>query len=217
MFESSWPQFLKWIKMRVALVANGDIHNLEDCMHILSGCDQVIAVDGGLRYCHQLGVRPEVLIGDWDSVDARLLEQYGEVPKLSFPILKDKTDLEIAVEYALTSATELIVFGALGNRIDHTLYNLILLTRYPGKMIYESEQGRVFAMPHYTTMITYPGQVISFLPMNGPVVGITTQGFRWELKEATFDAHFMSVCNEAVQDKVEITFRQGSLVCFLQK
>src|ERR1700761_6483608 len=101
MFESSWPQQfslsieklmthsnietweadLNGIKS-VALVANGVIYDYPLIAQLISKYDRVIAVDGGLFYCQQMRIAPDLLIGDFDSVTPELLEQYATVPML---------------------------------------------------------------------------------------------------------------------------------------
>jgi thiamine pyrophosphokinase len=202
--------------MKTALIANGEITNPLVELRDVHKFDQIIAVDGGLNYCHKVGIKPHLIIGDLDSVHADFLALYPHVPKITVPEAKDETDLEIAIKHVLTSATEIVVFGALGGRTDHTLYNLNLLSRYPGKIIYEAEHELVMAIDKKAELKTFVGQILSFLPLNGPVLGVMTKGLRWELVDATFDKNFMSVCNEALKEKVEINFTEGDLLCFLQ-
>ena len=59
-----------------------------------------------------------------------------------------------------------------------------------------------------------PGQT-SLLPLNGPATGVTTQGLKWELSEATLDKHFMGISNIALQNKVRIQVAHGNLLCIL--
>ena len=78
--------------------------------------ERVIAVDSGLVYVQEAGVIPDVILGDFDSL--------GFVPEgaLVHPAIKDKSDLELALDYALEQgATDIIVYGCLGGRMDHTL------------------------------------------------------------------------------------------------
>lgn len=201
--------------MRIVLIAHGTFFNSDKLLASLNTFDQIIAVDGGLNYCRQFHIQPHLIIGDFDSVQKSLLAHYSDIPKIHFPTDKDKTDLEIAIEHAMTRGTELSVFGALGGRADHTLYNLSLLTRYPGKVTFYNEEEKVSALLHKTKIEMSPGQKISLLPINGPVLGITTRGLKWELVNASFDPHFMSISNEAMKTEVEISFQKGNLLCFI--
>ncbi len=93
--------------------------------------DYIIACDGGLDTVYRLGVRPDLLIGDFDSVEFRLLDMYQETNRLEFQIEKDSSDLELTFEYCKTiDCSEIVVFGAIGGRIDHALSNIGLLDHY---------------------------------------------------------------------------------------
>lgn len=123
----------------VALVANGKISKPKLLVDKIRAYPYLIAVDGGLNHCHKLGLKPDLIIGDLDSADKKILPLFDKVEKQVFPADKDKTDLELAIEYALEQgATRITVFAALGNRIDHTLVNIHLLSRHSGKLFFET-------------------------------------------------------------------------------
>ncbi|MDR3119887.1 MAG: thiamine diphosphokinase [Clostridiales bacterium] len=100
----------------------------------------VLCADGGLRHLGALGrgglagaLMPDLILGDFDSADAALLERYRSAgtPIESHPADKDFTDTELAVERAAAVGCKtILVLGALGARIDHTAANLQLLYKY---------------------------------------------------------------------------------------
>lgn len=113
--------------------------NAEDFLarHEVGQFDFVIAVDGGFAHVEALGIAPDMAVGDFDSL--------GYVPECRrvsrHPVKKDKSDMELALEKAVAwDHDELVVYGALGGRLDHTLANLQLFAKF-------SEQG------HYVTAI----------------------------------------------------------------
>ena len=88
----------------------------------------LIVVDGALKTTHTLGLAPDYIVGDFDTVDQRLLEYYDSNIILRHPPEKDQTDTELAIETALRAGcTELVFFGATGSRLDHSLANIFLL------------------------------------------------------------------------------------------
>ena len=90
----------------------------------------VIAVDGGLAHALAAGLTPDLLVGDLDSVSPASLELASAVPKQVHPSDKDLTDLELALlEARARGAAELLLAGALGDRADHSLANLLLAAR----------------------------------------------------------------------------------------
>ncbi|MBI2743844.1 MAG: thiamine diphosphokinase [Chlamydiales bacterium] len=197
-----------------ALVANGQISKHDPLISKIKTYPYLIAVDGGLNSCYMLGLVPNFIIGDLDSVQIELISKFETVPRKTFPKDKDKTDLELAIEHAFSlGAQKITVFGALGGRTDHTIFNVHLLSRYPNKLFFESAEEKLFTIGKSTTLNCHVGQTISLLPLNGPVTGITTHGLKWELSDATLDKHFMGISNVALQEKVSIDAAEGDLLC----
>ncbi|MDE3045117.1 MAG: thiamine diphosphokinase [Verrucomicrobiota bacterium] len=201
-----------------ALIANGHIGDPLQLLPLLKNYSRIVAVDGGLRYCKELGLTPHLILGDFDSASAALLEEYPTVLKLSFPKDKDQTDLELAIEHEFVEgASSLSLFGAWGERIDHSVTNLLLLSRYPGSIRLETEKEILFAIQGSVEISVFPGQTLSLLPVNGPARGITTKGLKWELNSGMLDYRFIGISNICLKDKVRISIREGILICCLQK
>jgi len=203
---------------QIALIANGPINNLKEVSKRLSQYDSIIAVDGGLNTCHSMGIVPDLIIGDMDSVSPTILDKFPEIPKKIFPPEKDKTDLELAIEEVLPLEPEKItLFGALRNRTDHSLYNLHLLRRHPILLEIETENETMVVITNERTFSCQSGQTVSLIPIGGPVHGVTTKGLKWELHNATLDQDFMSISNVCLQDKFYVSITQGDLLCCLMK
>lgn len=95
--------------------------------------DVIIAIDGGLLPVQRLGLQPQLIIGDMDSVEIALLEQYSATPRLEHPRKKDETDTELAVCWCMEQCVgEIIICNDLGGRFDHALgviQNMLLAHR----------------------------------------------------------------------------------------
>jgi thiamine pyrophosphokinase len=200
-----------------ALIANGHIEDLSKLAPLLQSYTRIVAVDRGLIYCKKLGITPDLIVGDFDSVPKKLLAEYESVPKITLSSEKDETDLEIALEHELKSNPTVTLFGAFGKRIDHSLTNLLIATRYPGRVYIETEEETVFAIKGEVQISACKGQTLSLLPINGPVTGITTQGLKWELSDRTLDASFVGISNVCLQENIHISIRDGILLCALLK
>jgi thiamine pyrophosphokinase len=211
MFDSSWPQMIN----KSALIANGQIDDLSLIKPLLKAYSRIIAVDGGLRYCKAMGVQPTLIIGDFDSAPKELLEEYA-VPKIRLKTEKDATDLEIAIEHEINRGTErLTVFGGWGGRIDHSLTNALLLTRFPGQVQMETELEVLFAIEGDAKIRCEIGQTLSLLPICGPVIGIATKGLKWELNNGMLGPQFIGISNVCLQQEVHIKIEEGILICSL--
>lgn len=93
---------------------------------IWMGADAVICCDAGMRHAKALGIDPDYIVGDFDSTASEVLEYYKakNIPIRQFPTRKNETDMELGIILALElGATDLVLFGGIGDRFDHTLAN----------------------------------------------------------------------------------------------
>jgi len=177
--------------MRVVIFANGTIADLEAIRHRIGSPDLVICADGGTRYACALGIRPDVVIGDIDSLspDLRVELESADIELLIFPTPKDETDLELALLYAVErGATQIAVFGARGGRVDHELGNLLLLAhpRLEGIDVHVISGAQdIVLVRREASFHGSPGDLLSLLPVGGDAHGITTSGLQYSLCEET--------------------------------
>lgn len=202
----------------VALIANGAIDDTLFIASLVKNYDKIIAVDGGLIHCERMKVVPDLIIGDWDSIPPDLMAHYPDVPTVRFPVDKDHTDLELAIQAANWPEVETIaLFGVLGKRADQTLVNLHLLQRLPQKLRVETENETIISLHGYHRLPSLPGQVVSLIPIGEPPSGITTTGLKWELDNAALSPHFFSISNVCLGDHFEVSIAQGHvLLCLLR-
>ena len=204
---------------RAVLFANGDFP--ENDMLTRNEDDFLVAVDGGLRHLLQLGLTPQLLIGDLDSVNAENLDrcmQWG-VEILRFPPEKDETDLELAVREALQRGfSEIVITCALGNRLDHTLGNLALLALPELKgthALISNGATSIYLVKDQIALETYPGALISLLPWGQPVDGVSTTGLQYELEDATlYPWKTLGLSNVATNSEVTVSIKSGQLFLF---
>ena len=93
----------------------------------------IYCADGGLRHMGLLGLEPDLILGDFDSAGSVLIDEYRNrgAPFEKHPADKDYTDTELAVSRAVSGGIcRLLIFGALGARIDHTYTNIQLIFKY---------------------------------------------------------------------------------------
>ncbi len=203
---------------KIAVIANGSIDDYGLIKDILQDYDQFFAVDGGLNHCPNLEVQPTLLIGDMDSVDPMVQKEYPNLGTMTFQRDKNATDLELAIEFLVEKKPKSItIFSGIGDRIDHSITNLILITRYPGKVFLETEREIIGAIKDTLELTTTPGQTLSLIPLNGPVCGINSSGLKWELQDGTLDKNFVGISNEVVDSSICISVESGDLVYSLHK
>jgi thiamine pyrophosphokinase len=153
---------------------------------------RVIAADSGIRHADELGVEPELWVGDFDSSPDVLRKRYADVEQLKFPAAKAKTDGELAVQAAVSlGATRIVMVGGLGGpRTDHAFGNLTL-------MVAEAERGRDIMMTsgNEEAWPLTPGRQVLDLPYGTifsviafeTLRGLSLEGTRWPLDNADVD------------------------------
>lgn len=200
----------------LAFVANGVIHDYLHLSTLLQHYDRIIAVDGGLKHCHQANIVPDLIVGDMDSAPQDILNLYSKVEKKEYPTAKDETDLEIALKLEYCShVSKMSVFGAMEGRVDHSIYNLHLLARYPETLFIETEGESLFVITKPTLVSCKKGQTVSLLPIGEPAHNVTTIGLQWELQNATLNSSFMSISNICLDQQFHVSLDSGCLLCSL--
>lgn len=205
---------------RAILFANGDFHTFGDPGDLITEEDYLVAVDGGLRHLETLGVIPDLLIGDLDSVTPAQLERLsgGKTRVLKFPVEKDETDLELALlEMTRRDMKEIIILGALGGRIDQTLANIFLLALpeladLDVRILTRDEE--IFLIHKATTIHGSKGDLVSLIAFNGDVVGVITSGLQFPLKAETLRFNrSRGISNRMLAETAEVRVREGALLC----
>ena len=108
--------------MKAVILAGGALRAHPSLTAACHGAALVIAADSGLRHAEALGLEPDMLVGDFDSVSPELLARYPELARQQHPRDKDQLDLELACSYAQSQGADtLIILGGLGQRIDQSL------------------------------------------------------------------------------------------------
>ncbi|HEX7432978.1 MAG TPA: thiamine diphosphokinase [Anaerolineaceae bacterium] len=207
------------LKKRAVIFANGVIEDIRAAGAMLRHDDCLIAADGGLRHLRRLGLTPAVLIGDLDSVDPQeipILRADG-VDVLRYPVDKDETDLELALDYALKGGFHrLVVAGGLGGRLDQTLGNLCLLTAGAFQDVeIRLDDGReeVFFVRSSCEITGLPGDTLSLIPWGEPVTGIVTSQMRYPLKgETLFPDHTRGISNVMLAEQAAVEIASGLLM-----
>lgn len=175
----------------------------------LSGWD-VAGVDGGLDILLKNGIHPDWAIGDFDSGKDPGQTDY---PIYRHPIHKDETDSELALMKAIELGyQDIILYGALGGRLDHTLANLRLVTwRYP-QVTLMSEGQKVTVLCEGEHVIQNQYKHVSFFAMEPTV--ITLDGFDYPLSRQLIDQKDFYTCSNSIsQASAKVIIHSGRAIC----
>lgn len=154
---------------------------------------KIICADGGARHLYPLGIIPDVIIGDMDSLSQEMQTYFEEKGSrfVRYPEAKDETDTQLALEYACDLAPEKIyVFGAFGSRIDHVTANISLLVLGAKRGVpitLVDEWCEAFVVSQEFAIAGKIGQTISLLPLSDKVTGITLGGFEYPLENGVME------------------------------
>ena len=177
--------------------------------------DLVIAADAGYRVCQQAGIVPDLLLGDFDSMDQPA--DFSNVHRS--PVEKDDTDTMLAVKTALEQGcgTVYIYGGTGGKRLDHTLANLqsLLYLRRRGARGWLYDNDFIWTAIENETLTvekTVEWGLFSAFCLGDRAEGIDETGFQYPLRDATLTPEFpLGVSNHILEPQARITVRKGAL------
>ena len=177
--------------------------------------DAVIAADAGYRVCRELGIVPDLLLGDFDSMEAP-----ADFPRVErVPVEKDDTDTMLAVKTALAWGCDTVYLygGTGGKRLDHTLANLqsLLYLRRRGARGYLHDDDFLWTVienESLTIRRTVEWGLFSAFCLGDRAEGIDETGFQYPLQDAVLTPEFpLGVSNHLVEPEATITVRRGAL------
>ena len=209
--------------LRTILFANGPIQNIESTWQRVQPSECIIAADGGWQHCQLLNLKPDLLIGDFDSITPAELQsiQAQGIRTIRYPDRKDETDLELALHFAVQNGgTQIIILGGLGARWDQTLANILLLTQakfrdLPISLVDGNQEMFILnsASRSNIPIDGYPGDTVSLIPLLGDVQGISTYGLDYPLENETLPiGSTRGISNVILQSPAAVTIQNGILM-----
>lgn len=206
--------------MRAVIFINGTIAAYAAFTRWLMADDYCIAADGGARHALALGCRLDAVVGDLDSLEPAVVNAFADAGVIikRYSVAKDQTDLELAIEFALAQgATEIVLMGAVGDRLDQTLANLLILAQRDWSVrltLVEHNQIAQLVRPgQLVTLQAGVGDTVSVLPLSDVVTGITYTGMRYPLYDATLRlGSTRGISNEVSAVPATVTITTGRLL-----
>lgn len=178
--------------------------------------DLVLAADAGYQNCRRAGIVPDLLLGDFDS-----MEQPPDFPRVQrAPVEKDDTDTMLAVRTGLEQGCEEfhLYGGTGGKRLDHTLANLqsLLFLRRHGARGYLYDDDFVWTVIENESLViprTVDWGLLSVFCMGAPASGIDEEGVQYPLRDASLTMEFpLGVSNHILEPEARVTVRRGTLL-----
>ena len=179
--------------------------------------DFVICCDDGLTAAREIGLRPDMIVGDFDSLPPGEALPEG-VETLRFPVMKDDTDSMIAVREGLSRGyREFVLLYALGGRLDHTFANIQTLA-----FLLDHGADGVLLGPDDWVGILRNGKrriprddtyTLSVFAYGGTARGVGIEGALYPLRDAALDCSFpIGLGNRITADEAVVSVREGTLI-----
>jgi len=186
------------------------------------GADLVVAADGGARFLLEEGLRPDLVVGDFDSLAAADVERLAAdgVEIMRHPVRKDCTDGELAVdEVRRRGADDLLLVGALG-ALDHTLGHLAILWRLAkagarARLATPRLAARVLVAPAATALGAPPGTRVSLVSLGGDAV-VTLEGLEYSLVRGRLPGDACLGLGNAVTAAARIVVHEGAVAVLVE-
>ncbi|MEK7494988.1 MAG: thiamine diphosphokinase [Patescibacteria group bacterium] len=213
---------------RAIIFINSNLSDLSQAKKIIKKIDYLIAADGGIKHILKLGLTPNVIIGDFDSIPPSLMIKLTKICKeqkflfptiIKYPTKKDKTDFELAIDYCLEKKFQkIIIFGVLGDRIDHMLANIFLLAKVQTEnrmvkiKIIEGKK-EIFILNKEVVINGQIDDEVSIISVSEQLEGVTTEGLYYRLIDDTLSfGSTRGISNVMNKKIVKITVTKGTAV-----
>jgi len=210
--------------MKIIIVSGGNPPPLEFLLREITVDTFIIGADSGANCLYDYNIEPNLLVGDFDSIDKEAFDYYKKSKCIIdiYPKEKDFTDTEIAARKALSMKPNEIVFlGCTGSRIDHLLGNIGMLKiclEYGVNASIKDENNSVRLINTSTSLNGTVGQLFSLQPYGDEIIGLTIKGAKYPLNNYNLKiGQSISISNEFATSKVDLEFKFGTLMIILSK
>jgi thiamine pyrophosphokinase len=199
------------------IIANGEACGSELLGQLLEWSPIVIVLDSAIERVLELGIKVDVLLGDFDrGLDVNYYKEKQYPLEIVYAPNQDKTDLEKAFDYLIEKGHKAVnVIWATGKRADHTITNLTNIVAYRNllKIVILDDHSKVYLLPETFEKWYTANTILSLIPI-GKVTGITTQNLFYSLKNEDLTIGYRTgSSNHVIQDGiVSISHSNGDLL-----
>jgi thiamine pyrophosphokinase len=212
--------------MRAVIVTGGSMSDTELIRKYLAEDSILIACDSGLNYVFAEGLVPDIILGDFDSVNREILSFYKAkgCEAVTYPVKKDNTDTELGIfEAEKRGADDIVLLGASGTRLDHTIANIQLLVPLGEKGIRarladEHNIIEPITSKHTLRLDAPTGSYVSLLPLTQRVCGVTAYGLEYPLDNVDIAmGSSLTVSNVITSEGAWVSVAEGVLISVIAK
>lgn len=204
--------------MKGLIISSGRLERYDILNLVVEDKDIIVCADGGLDHIMKVGLKPNMVLGDLDSITEQGIKyiEDNNIELEKFPVEKDATDTELAVEYLIQKGCkEITLIGVTGTRMDHTLANIFLLDQMfqrniKGKII--DDNNEIVLSDSYLEVEKNEGY-LSIVPIEQKGTIISLEGVYYPLNRhhVEFGSTF-SISNQIIDTKAKITIYDGKVL-----
>lgn len=208
------------IRMKALIITGGEGPSPDYLRRLAEAADIVIAADSGLDSAIQAEIQPDLVVGDFDSLeDLSCLDTISPERILRFSPEKDDTDTEIALSAARSRGADyLVIAGGGGGRLDHLLAVTSLFARSETPREWHTLHESIYFLEKGTSAIfgAVSGATVSVFPADGGgSVDMSSSGLKWPLEGLRWGKGYFGISNESTSDEIGISAGSGSLLVIL--
>lgn len=208
--------------MKGLIISNGVITNYNRLKKEIESADFIICADGGIKHLVKLNVKPNLVLGDLDSLSKSGLDYIEEnrIEVSLFSSIKDDTDTALALDYLIERGfDDITLMGVTGTRMDHTLANILLLNTLLEKGI----KGRIIDDNNIIQLVDNELEIkycentyVSIVPITEEGVVVTLRGFFYNLESTKIKfGSTYGISNRVVESCGKIKIHKGKALVFI--
>ncbi|MCK5671925.1 MAG: thiamine diphosphokinase [Spirochaetales bacterium] len=174
----------------------------------------IIAADSGFDSAISMDVKPDIILGDMDSIkNIKKLNSYPEDKVFIFSKEKDETDTELGIKYLKDhNFNEIVIIGGGGGRMDHFLAIVLLFDREFSPDIWYTHNTRFQKITGSCKVYSGKGQLVSFFPTGKGICRMKSKGLKWPLDDLIWSRGDMGISNITTDDPFFIEMIEGRLM-----
>jgi thiamine pyrophosphokinase len=203
----------------IVIVCSGEDYNIKKLKQYCSRAQYIIAVDNGLALLNKIKIKPDLIIGDLDSVNKKLLDKYKYITIEKYPADKDLTDSELAILKGQSlNPKNIYLFAATGSYFDHSFANVINIFKYRCSTNFEiiTNNSTIYPIFKEKTITGRKNHRFSIFPITD-VYNFSMKGAKYTFNDNKKHLYIYdySISNVIISDNLNIKFRKGNLFLVL--
>lgn len=204
--------------MKGIIITGGEAPERKYIEHEIADSVFIIAADSGLETAVSYGYKPDLIVGDMDSIkNLKILNDFPRDCVRIFPKEKDETDTEIALRMMFEkNVDEVVLLGGGGGRLDHLLGIVSIFDREYYPAVWYTAHDRIESIDGKKIFFGMKGKEVSFFPVGNELCRMKSSGLKWPLNEMKWVKGHAGISNIVLTDPFKIEMESGRLIMISQ-